>query len=134
MRWLGIDHGTKRTGIAICDENETLAGPLCTLATNGSLCDNIAEIVRSESVAGVVVGLPLNMDNSEGPQAKKVRQFAHELNEKISIEIIFFDERLSSYDAEQKLVGLDLTRKKKKKHIDAIAAAAILQAFLDTRK
>lgn len=134
MRWLAIDHGTRRTGVAICDDSETLAGPLCMISTDGALVEKIVKIITEENAGGVVLGLPLNMDDTEGPQAKIVREFAVALKKKTTAEVVFFDERLSTFEAEQKLIGLDLTRKKKKKHIDAIAAAAILQAFLDSRQ
>ena len=133
MRYLAIDHGEKRTGLAVCDASETIASPLVVLTDKNLFIDRIVKTVEDEMIDAVVVGLPLNMDDSEGPRAKQVRQFAHELEGRIDIEIIFFDERLSSFDAEKKLAGLDLTRKKKKKHLDAVAAASILQSFLDQK-
>ena len=134
MRYMAIDHGEKRTGIAICDRAETLASPFVVLTGQGGLVGRIIKILNEEQIEAVVVGLPYNMDGTEGPRAKSVRRFADELSKKIDIEVIFFDERLSSFDAEQKLAGLDLTRKKKKKHLDAVAAASILQSFLDNKQ
>jgi len=77
-----------------------------------------------------VLGLPFNMDDTEGPQARKVRRFAEALGAKVSIPIRFQDERLSSFEAADRLSGLSLTRKGRKKRLDAVAAAGILQAFL----
>ena len=131
MRYLAVDHGDKRTGLALCDKSETFASPLKVLTGQAGLINEISEIIQNEKVDAVVIGLPLNMDDTEGPRAKRVRKFASELEKQIDVEVLFFDERLSSFDAEQKLAGLDLTRKKKKKHLDAVAAASILQSFLD---
>jgi putative Holliday junction resolvase len=133
MRYLAIDHGEKRTGLAICDAMETIASPYTVIADRSQFIDRIVKTVEEEQIDAIVMGLPLNMDDSEGPRAKQVRQFAHELQGRVDIDILFFDERLSSFDAEKKLAGLDLTRKKKKKHLDAVAAASILQSFLDKK-
>lgn len=133
MRYLAIDHGEKRTGLAVCEATETMASPLVVVFDKTQLISKIVKTIDEEQIGGVVVGLPLNMDDSEGSRAKQVRQFADELSVHISIGITFFDERLSSFDASGKLAGLDLTRKKKKKHLDAVAAASFLQAFLDQK-
>ena len=133
MRYLAIDHGEKRTGLALCDAMETIASPYTVIADKSQFINRIVKTVEEEKVDAIVMGLPLNMDDTEGPRAKQVRQFAHQLQNRLDIEIIFFDERLSSFDAEKKLAGLDLTRKKKKKHLDAVAAASILQSFLDQK-
>ena len=133
MRYLAIDHGEKRTGLAVCEATETMASPLVVVFDKTELISKIVKTIEEEEIEGVVIGLPLNMDDSEGVRVKEVRQFADELAGYISISITFFDERLSSFDASNKLAGLDLTRKKKKKHLDAIAAASFLQAFLDQK-
>ncbi len=132
MRYLAIDYGLKRTGLAICDADETLASPLVVLTGQGGLIEKIRRIVADQAVDAIVFGLPLNMDGTEGPQAKRVRDFAAEFTQIIDLPLFFQDERLSSFDAEKKLAALGITRKKKKKHLDAVAAATILQAFLDT--
>ena len=133
MRYLSIDYGKKRTGLAVCNAGETIASPFAALTGRANLVPEILEVIKREEIEAIVVGLPLNMDDSEGPQAKLVRNFAKTLQEQIEIPIHFHDERLSSFDAEKKLAGIDLTRKKKKKRIDAIAAAAILQSFLEEK-
>jgi len=131
MRYLAVDHGEKRTGLAICDKSERMASPLKVLLGQAELVRQIVKVVREEEIEAVVVGLPLNMDSTEGPRAKSVRIFGAELEKVAQIPVIYHDERLSSFDAEKKLAGLDLTRKKKKKHLDAVAAASILESFLD---
>ena len=142
MRYLAIDYGTKTTGLAICDPTETIVSPLAGLSTAKDLLSKIVEIIRRENVEAVVIGLPLNMDGTQGGQAGIVREFADKLKILIDVEIFFQDERLTSYAAEAKLsqqpfggqASRKLTRKKKKKRIDALAAAEILQSFLDSKR
>jgi len=130
MRYLAIDHGDRRTGLAVCDATQTIVSPLTVLATDGALVDRIAAVVAEEGIQAIVVGLPLNMDDTEGHQAKKVRRFAAALAERLRLPIHFQDERLTSFDAADRLTPLSLTRKRKKKRLDAVAAAAILEQFL----
>lgn len=134
MRYLAIDYGLKRTGLAVCDAEETLASPLVVLTGQGRLIEKIRQVATDQAADAIVFGLPLNMDGTEGAQAKRVRDFATELIKQIELPLFFQDERLSSFDAEKKLAALGITRKKKKKHLDAIAAATILQAFIDAAK
>ena len=131
MRYLAVDHGEKRTGLAICDKGENMSSPLKVLTGQAELIAQIVKVIKEEDIESVVVGLPLNMDSTEGPRAKSVRTFGAELEKVSQVPVIYHDERLSSFDAEKKLAGLDLTRKKKKKHLDAVAAASILDAFLE---
>ncbi|MCK5175080.1 MAG: Holliday junction resolvase RuvX [Planctomycetes bacterium] len=133
MRYLAIDYGLKRTGLAICDAGEIIACPLEVVATGGGLIPKIVDIVGQEEIDAIVMGLPLNMDDSEGPQAKLVRRIARQIEDAAGVPIHFQDERLSSFEAEKKLSGVGLTRKGKKKRLDAIAAAEILQCFLDEK-
>ncbi len=133
MRYLAIDYGTKRTGLAVCDAGETIASPLAVVQGRKDLIERIKRIVASEDIGAVVLGLPLNMDGTEGPQAKLVLAFARDLDGQIPIPIHLQDERLSSFEAEQKLHDLGLTRGKKRERLDAVAAADILQTFLDQK-
>jgi putative Holliday junction resolvase len=133
MRYLAIDYGAKRIGLAICDPAETVASPLGVIEGQKNLVAKIADVVAKENVQAVVMGLPLNMDDSTGPQAKLVFRFGEQLERELSIPVHFQDERLSTYGAQQKLAPAELTRKKKKKHLDAIAAAEILEAFLEQK-
>lgn len=134
MRYLSIDYGNKITGLAICDQTETIVSPLMAFPTSNYLIGKIIEVVKTENVEAIVLGLPLNMDDSVGPQAKKVQAFAGEIQKQIDTPVFFQDERLSTFAAEGKMIDMDLTRKGKKRRIDALAAAEILQAFLDSKK
>lgn len=133
MRYLAVDYGQKRTGLAICDAEEKIASPLTVLIGQNRLIKQIVNIIQKERVDAVVVGLPLNMDGTEGPQAKNARDFANRLKKHIEVSICFHDERLSSFEAEKKLAAIKMTHRRKKKRIDAVAAAAILQAFIDQK-
>jgi putative Holliday junction resolvase len=133
MRYLGIDYGTKRTGLAICDAAETIVSPLAVIEGQSELLRRIAEIVESEGVAAIVLGLPLNVNDSEGFQAKLVLKFAERLKEHLDIPIHFQDERLSSFGASEKLRSGGFTKGKKKERLDAVAAAEILEMFLEQK-
>jgi putative holliday junction resolvase len=134
LRYLAVDYGRKRTGLALCDEGETMASPLAVVEGTTGLIERIQQTIAREKIGAIVLGLPLNMDGTEGPQAAEVRTFGGLLQKRLGIAVEYFDERLSSFDAEGKLGEMDLTRGKKKKRLDAIAAAAFLQAFLDSRR
>jgi len=134
MRYLAIDYGTKRTGLAICDAAETVASPLRVLHGQKGLLRKIADIVKTEGIGAVVLGLPLNMDNSCGSQAMLVMKFAEQMKEQLDIPVFFQDERLSSFSAEEKLAAVDLKKDKKQKYLDAVAAAEILEAFLEAKR
>lgn len=133
MRYLAIDYGNKRTGLAICDAGETIASPLTVIHGQTDLLKKITDIVEAEKIEAIVLGLPLNMDDSQGPQAKLVLKFADLLKAHIDIPIHFQDERLSTFGAEEKLAAADFTRGQKKKRLDAVAAAQILEAFLQQK-
>ena len=134
MRYLAIDFGTKRTGLAVCDREETVASPLRVLQGRKDLAARIGQIVASEDIGAVVLGLPLNMDGSEGPQAQQVLAFAKELAAHVRVPIRFQDERLSSFAAEQKLRETSFSRGKRRQRVDAVAAAEILQTFLEGQR
>ena len=131
MRYMAIDFGDKRTGLAVCDADETIASPLSVLVGQGALAERIAEVIKTQQIDAVVFGLPLNMDGTEGGRVKIVRKFADQLAAYIDVPVHFHDERLSSFDADGKFAGSELTRKQKKRRLDAVAAATILQSFLD---
>jgi putative Holliday junction resolvase len=134
MRYLAIDYGTKRTGLAICDASETITSPLAVINDQKGLLKKIAQIVESQNVDAIVLGLPLNMTGSESSQTRLVLKFAEQLKDHLSIPVHLQDERLSSFGAEEKLAPADFTRGKIKKRIDAVAAAEILEAFLEQKK
>jgi putative Holliday junction resolvase len=135
VRTLAIDLGTKRVGLALSDEGGRYATPLDVVAA-GHAVAVILDLVRKEHVARLVVGLPLNMDGSLGPAAHSAIAWGNALAAQAKLPVHFIDERLSSFDAEQQLTqrkraGEKLTRQRKKRQLDAVAAAGFLQDFLD---
>ena len=134
MRYLAIDYGTRRTGLAICDAGETFASPLTVIEGRETLLAKITQIIEAEGVQAVVLGLPLNMDGTQGPQSKLVLKFADQLQAHLPIPVFLQDERLSSFGAEEKLAPANFTRGKQKKRLDAVAAAEILEAFLEQKR
>ena len=133
MRYLAIDYGSVRTGLAICDSAETIASPLAIIHGQKQLLKKIAEVVEAENVEAIVLGLPLNMTGSESSQTKLVLKFAEKLKDYLRIPVHLQDERLSSFSAGEKLVSAKFTKGKTKKRLDAVAAAEILEAFLEQK-
>jgi len=131
-RWLGIDHGTRRIGLAVGNTTDGIATPLTILDAqpHEQALRKILDWARQYQVEGLVVGLPLNMDGTEGPQAALARALADELADQSKQNVQLWDERLSSFQADAFLAG-HLTRKKKKARQDALAAAVMLQEFLN---
>jgi putative Holliday junction resolvase len=132
MRFLAVDLGAKRTGLACGDDETRIATPLEVLEIppGPRLLEAIAAVARTERPDAIVVGLPLNMDGSEGPAAAAARSFGSELAAASGTAVRFHDERLSSRAAEQDLAGI-FTRKGRKRRLDAVAAARILQGYLE---
>lgn len=120
--------------MAVCDAQETMAFPLTVIHGQKNLIERIERTVASEHIEAIVLGLPLNMDGSRGPQAQQVLAFAERLKQRIGIAIHFQDERLSSFGAEEKLQTTGLSKAKQRARLDAVAAAEILHAFLEERK
>jgi putative Holliday junction resolvase len=134
-RLLGLDVGAKTVGLALSDRRLTVASPLETLR-RGKLADDVAALVglcRTRIVGGLVVGLPVNMDGSEGPRCQSVRQFAANLAERgLDLAVAFWDERLSTAAVERLLIAeADMSRKRRSEVVDKMAAAYILQGALD---
>ncbi len=131
---LGLDVGHKRIGVALSDELGWTAQPYTTLGRKGLAKDLSAlrEIVEREGVAEIVVGLPRNMNGSEGPQARKARRFAEEVRRALGLPVVEWDERLSSVAAERVLIEADVSRKKRRGQVDKLAAVLILQGYLDS--
>jgi putative Holliday junction resolvase len=134
MKYLAIDYGLKRTGLAVCDPSQTICSPLAVLDGTKDIIKRLTEIITEQTVEAVVIGLPLNMDGTEGSQAQIVRQFADRLKNTIALPVHFQDERLTSFAADEKLNMTDLSVSRKKKLHDAVAAADILQNFLDDKE
>ncbi|NOZ22276.1 MAG: Holliday junction resolvase RuvX [Planctomycetes bacterium] len=133
MRILGIDHGERRIGLAISDPLGLIAHGLPTLKRSHEEGDfaAIGEIIADQSVTEIVVGLPKNMDDSIGPEAKRAMDFAQKLRERFDLPVHMVDERLTTAQAERSLIEADVSRKKRKGKIDRIAAQLILQIHLD---
>lgn len=138
MRTLAIDLGSRRVGLALSDEGGRFATPLDVLhvTSPAQAHDQALAVVHREGVERLVVGVPLNMDDSVGPAARSAVAWARNLAAAAGKPLVLVDERLSSFDAEQSLNerkrgGEKLTRKGKKQRLDAIAAAGFLQNFLD---
>lgn len=131
--WLGIDHGTVRIGIAVGDTVTGIASPLAVVPARppAHAIDEISRLADEYRADGLVVGWPLNMDDSEGPQGLVARGMACRLAEATGMDVRMWDERLSSFVADEVLAGR-LTRKKRKARQDAIAAATFLQDFLSS--
>ena len=133
-RYLGIDYGTKRIGLAVGDDVSRIASPVEMVPATGSPADHATAVLRVADDYGVdafVVGLPMNMDDSEGPQARLTRNFGDAVAAATGKPVHYFDERLSSLAADELLQPAELTRKKKKKRRDSVAAQVILQGFLE---
>ena len=135
-RYLGLDVGEKRIGVALSDETATLASPLTTLARAGVRRDTaaVADLAQRHDVAAVVVGLPLNMDGTRGAQAEKVIAFADALRRRIRVPVVPRDERLTTVEAEEWLREAGMGWRERKRVIDQTAAVVILQEYLDLRE
>jgi len=132
-RILGIDYGLVRVGLAVSDPLRLTAQPVGTVKASSTddLISEIETVVTDQRVRKIVVGLPLNMNGSEGPAAEGAREFAAMLTDRLNIEVVLWDERLSTVRAERVMLEADLSRKKRAKRRDTIAAQFILQNYLD---
>jgi putative Holliday junction resolvase len=129
---MALDLGTKTIGTAFCDAGWRFASPGKTLPRGKFTADKarLAALAAERSVTGLVIGLPLNMDGSEGPRAQSSRAYARNLAA-LGLPILLWDERWSSADAERGLIGQDMSRAKRAERIDSAAAAVILQGAID---
>ena len=133
MRVLAIDHGTRRMGIAISDELRTIAQPLEYIPAEPfvAFLTRLRELLIEKNVDLIVVGMPRNMDGSYGPAAEKVRQFVATLSGELNMPVRTWDERLTSVQANRLLIEGKVRREKRKQKVDQMAAALLLQSFLD---
>ena len=130
---IGLDPGTKTIGVAVSDERRTLASPLETIWRK-RLTDDLAHlrtIIDARKAAGLVVGMPLNMDGSAGPRAQSVRAFTRSLEDAFGLPVLQWDERLSTYTADEAMKDAGVRRDKRAARIDSAAASIILQGALD---
>ena len=137
MRVLGIDLGSKRIGIAASDRSGTIASPLTVLQRCGSQGGdhrNIAKIVVEEEAVAIVVGLPLNMDGSEGKAAQSARAEVERMATVVGVPVYVHDERLTTVAADRVMMEQNMNAQARRKVVDKWAAAVILQAWLDSRE
>ena len=134
QRLLGLDVGEKTIGLALSDPALSVASPISTIRRTKFTADANAllKLVAERGIGGLVIGLPLNMDGSEGPRCQSVRQFAANLLKLKDLPILFWDERLSTMAVEREMIAHDVTRAKRDKVVDQAAAAFILQGVLDS--
>ena len=135
MAIVALDLGARRIGIAVTDADGLSVHPLCTIVRRSIITDleAIRRALGSRKTECLVVGLPVNMDGTEGPMARHARNFAARLRDAFGVEVKLQDERLSSFEAEERLGGA-VRRGKKKQAIDAVAAAVILESYLELQK
>ena len=133
MRILAIDHGSKRIGIAVSDELKMIAQPLEFIPAEpfAAFLARLSELIRDKEVESILVGLPRNMDGSYGPAAQKVQDFVEALKGAVGVPIKTRDERLTSAQANRVLIQGNVRRDKRKERVDAMAAAILLQSYLD---
>lgn len=135
-RYIGIDFGEKRIGLAAGDDSTVIAMPIGMIAVSGDDASRVRDVVLAANAYAPdewVVGLPLNMDGTEGPQALRTKLFGRLLGERTGQPVHFQDERLSSFEADEQMARSGMTHVQKKRRRDTLAARAILQSFLDGR-
>jgi putative Holliday junction resolvase len=137
MRVMGLDVGSKTVGIALSDELGWTAQGLKTLKINEEKqefgFEEIGQLIKEYDVSSVVVGFPKNMNGTIGPRGEASKQYAKEIEEQFSVPAVLWDERLTTMAAERVLLEADVSRKKRKKVIDKMAAVMILQGYLDSK-
>ena len=135
-RLLGLDLGTKTIGLALSDVTRSIATPYDTIRRSKFTSDakTIKSIVEQMGVGGLVIGLPISLDGSEGPRAQSTRAFARNLGNHVAVPIAFWDERLSTAAVERHLIEAGASRKRRAEVVDRMAAAYILQGALDRLK
>ncbi|MCL6589813.1 MAG: Holliday junction resolvase RuvX [Firmicutes bacterium] len=137
MRWLGLDLGERRIGIAVSDPLGVTAQGVSVYERKGGQrqeAEFFRNLFHTYEVGEVILGLPKNMNGSEGPAAEKARSFGEWLANEFGIAVSFWDERLSTSSAQQVMLAADLSRRKRKDKIDQLAAVIILQNYLDFRR
>lgn len=137
MRYLGLDLGSKTLGISISDTTNTIASVYTTLRfsedNNLDTLDELKKIIEDNNITALVLGLPKNMNNTLGPRALITLEYKEKLEQELNIEVILYDERLTSVISNNVLIDADISRKERKKKVDGMAAVIILQGYLDRR-
>ena len=138
MRYMGLDLGTKTLGVSISDLTLTIASPLTIIRFNDgdydSIYSKLKQIIDEYEIGKIILGLPKNMNNTIGERGNTTLEFKKKLFEWYGIEVIMQDERLTTVEATNYLLEVDMSRKKRKKKIDALAANIILQTYLDKER
>ena len=138
MRYLGLDLGTKTLGVSLSDSTFTIASTLKTINflenDYDSLITELGDIIREYNVCKIVLGYPKNMNNTIGERCETTVKFKEKLEEVFNIEVVLQDERLTTVQATNYMLEADISRKKRKKKVDALAANIILQTYLDKEK
>lgn len=134
MRWMGLDIGQKRIGVAISDPLEITAQGVTVhqRTTLDKDLDFFCNLINERQIEGIVIGLPVNMNGTEGPMAGKVRLFGEQLATRSGVATVYWDERLSTASAQRLLIEADVSRSRRKETVDQMAAAIILQNYLDS--
>ena len=132
-RLIGLDLGSKRIGVSICDEKQSIATPLKTLnkTNTDNLISELKMIIEENSIKGIIIGYPINMDGTLGRSAQSVHDVSNNLDKKLDIDVCLWDERLSTVGAFNLSSQLDINVTKREKNIDQNAAAFILQGAID---
>ena len=133
---LSVDYGDKRTGIAVCDKLEMLASPVCVITewNKDVLAQKIVDTAKDKNAELIVIGLPKNMDGSEGPRADVCKEFARQLEEASGLPVKLWDERRTTVEAHNILSEHNYHGKKRKNTVDAVAASLILEGYLAFKK
>jgi len=136
VRVLAVDPGAKRVGLALSDPTGTIAQPLSTLPAEprDTLVERLAEVARQNEVTRIVVGLPLRMDGSHGPEARSAQQLAAALRKAARLPVELVDERLTTAAAERSLIAGGVRRASRRQTVDRVAAALLLQTHLDKKQ
>ena len=134
MRILALDHGTKRIGVAVSDELKMIAQPLeyILAAPSADFLARLKELIHDKEVELILIGMPRNMDGTYGPAAQKVQEFVAALKGALTVPIKLWDERLTSAQANRILIQGNVRRDKRKEKVDKMAAAILLQSYLDS--
>jgi putative Holliday junction resolvase len=134
MRWMAIDHGTKKIGIAFCDEMEIIATPYAVWPMEGEISlQKLAKLANSEGAQAILVGVPLHKDGTESTTAASARQFGHDLAKLANLPLEFINEHLTSAEAKRLLIQGGASPKKNSPKLDAAAAAVMLQEHIEAR-
>lgn len=132
-RWMGIDYGDRRIGLALSDPAGTFARPFRVLLASPDLAEELKRVALAEGVERIVLGFPRNMDGSIGPKARQVLEFRAWLERELGLPVDLWDERLSTVEATRMLEDAGLSRMERGARVDKVAAQRILQSFLDAR-